>query len=124
MIKNRLATLTAGVVTAVMLVGAGSGIASADTSRTSVQPTVAKASNIGIQAQAGFDRDHWWIKVSTAEIVSLGAGAVCRAAFGGVGWFVCPPIVAAIEAALAQNPNVGGFWAELYTNGQVRLGTW
>ncbi len=122
--KIRLTTFVASAGAAAVLVAAGAGTASAATYPAPAQLAAAEMSTAGVQAQAGFDRDHWWIKVSTAEIVSFGAGAVCRAAFGGAGWFVCPPIAAAIQTALAQNPNVGGFWAELYTNGQVRVGAW
>ena len=82
------------------------------------------SSDIGILMQAGFDRDHWWIKISKAEVISIGIGVACRLAFPSVGWFVCPPISAAVNAALNLVPNAGGFWAELYTNGQVRVGAW
>lgn len=85
---------------------------------------IAEGSGIGTFAQGGFDRDHWWFKISKAEVVSVGTGVVCRAVFGSIGWFVCPPIAAAINQAISQWPNAGGFWGELYTNGQVRFGTW
>jgi len=85
---------------------------------------IAEGSGIGTFAQGGFDRDHWWFKITKAEVVSIGAGVVCRGVFGSVGWFVCPPITAAINQAMSQWPNAGGFWGELYTNGQVRFGTW
>ncbi len=74
--------------------------------------------------QAGYDRDHWWFKISKAEVVSTGVGVVCRIAFGASGWFVCPPITAAVNWAISQWPNAGGYWGELYTNGTVRVGTW
>jgi hypothetical protein len=84
--------------------------------------TTARPADLGVQG--GFDRDHWWVKISVAEIVSVGAGTACKLALPEVGWFVCPPIAAAINAALQNNPNVGGFWGELYTDGRVRVGTW
>lgn len=83
-----------------------------------------EGSGIGTFAQGGFDRDHWWFKISKAEVVSVGIGVVCRGAFGSIGWFVCPPITAAINQAISRWPNAGGFWGELYTNGQIRFGTW
>ncbi|MEV6605745.1 hypothetical protein [Kutzneria sp. NPDC051319] len=67
-------------------------------------------------------RDHSWIKISTAEIVAV--GTACKIAFPEVGWFVCPPTSAAINAALRDNPHVRGVWGELYTDGRVRVGTW
>ncbi|MFD5827596.1 hypothetical protein [Lentzea sp. NPDC060358] len=82
------------------------------------------AEGIGVLAQGGFDRDHWWIKISKAEVIAIGANAVCRAVFRTAGGVVCPPIVAAVNWLVAQFPNAGGFWAELYTNGRVRAGTW
>lgn len=86
-----------------------------------VRPT----GEIGTMSEGGYDRDHWWFKISKAELISIGAGAACRAALGAAGTFACPPIALAIDAALAANPNIsGGFWGELYTNGQVRVGTW
>jgi hypothetical protein len=79
---------------------------------------------VGILWQGGFDRDHWWFKISKAEVISIGVGVVCRAIVGGASWFVCPPISAAVNWALSQWPNAGGYWAEFYTDGHVRVGTW
>ncbi|MFS8104047.1 hypothetical protein LFM09_43735 [Lentzea alba] len=40
-------------------------------------------------------------------------------------WLVrVPPITAAISQVISRWPNAGGFWGELYTNGQIRFGTW
>lgn len=84
----------------------------------------ATGSDVSASWQSGFDRDHWWFKISRTEVITIGAGAACRAAFGGASWFVCPPLVAAINGALSVWPVAGGFWAELYTDGRVRVGTW
>jgi hypothetical protein len=84
----------------------------------------AQASGMGTLAQGGFDRDHYWFKISKGEVVGIGVSVVCRAIFGGIGWFVCPPIAAAVNQIISQYPNAGGFWGELYTNGRVRAGTW
>jgi hypothetical protein len=74
--------------------------------------------------EGGQDGDHWWIKISMGDIASVGIATACKLAFPGVGWFVCPPIGAAIRAAMQQYPEAGGFWAELYNDGRVRVGTW
>ncbi len=84
----------------------------------------ASGSDVGILWQGGFDRDHWWVKISKTELISIGAAVVCRAVLGAISWFACPPIVAALNWALSMWPNAGGYWAELYTNGTVRAGTW
>lgn len=92
-------------------------------SATSAVPN-ATDGEVGILWQGGFDRDHWWFKISKAEVISIGVGVVCRAIVGGASWFVCPPISAAVNWALSQWPNAGGYWAEFYTDGHVRVGTW
>lgn len=75
--------------------------------------------------QGGFDRDHWWFKISRTELVTIGAGAACAAVFDGpAGLVVCPPLVAALNWAIGQFPVANGFWGEVYTNGRVRVGTW
>jgi hypothetical protein len=72
--------------------------------------------------EGGRDGNHWWIKVSAADIVTVGIGVACRAAFPGVGWFVCPPLTAALRAIAGQFPSAHGFWAELYDSGYIRVG--
>ncbi len=96
---------------------------SASTFRFDLAPTAANGTMKQL-AQGGFDRDHWWFKITKAEVIGVGAGVVCRWIFGGIGWFVCPPIANAINQAVSQFPNAGGFWGELYTDGRVRAGTW
>jgi len=90
----------------------------------STDPATAEGS-VGTMAQGGFDRDHWWFKISRVELVTIGAGAACSAVFRGpVGAFVCPPLVAALNWAIGQFPVANGFWGEVYTNGRVRVGTY
>jgi hypothetical protein len=86
--------------------------------------STAKPGTVSPQVQAGRDGDHWWIKISMAEILGTGISAACKAAFPEIGWFVCPPLGAAVSQAVSQWPNAGGVWAELYTDGRIRVGTW
>jgi hypothetical protein len=80
--------------------------------------------SIDTLVEGGKDGDHWWIKISMGEIAGTGIATACKVAFPEIGWFVCPPLGAAVRQAVDQNPNAGGVWAELYTNGTVRAGTW
>ncbi|MGH3812282.1 MAG: hypothetical protein ACRDUV_07465 [Pseudonocardiaceae bacterium] len=76
-------------------------------------------------SEGGRDGDHWWIKISTAEIASIGAAAACRSKLPPpVAGIACPPLAAAINDAVGKFPGAGGFWAELYDSGQVRAGKW
>ncbi|MEV4049651.1 hypothetical protein AB0J55_00555 [Amycolatopsis sp. NPDC049688] len=86
--------------------------------------STSKPGTASTQVQGGKDGDHWWIKISMGEIMGVGVSTACKLAFPEIGWFVCPPLGAAVNQAVSQVPNAGGVWAELYTDGRVRAGTW
>jgi len=86
--------------------------------------TTVKPGTVSTQVQGGKDGDHWWFKISMGEIMGTGISTACKIAFPEIGWFVCPPLGAAVNQAVSQVPNAGGVWAELYTDGRVRVGTW
>ncbi|ATE55668.1 hypothetical protein [Actinosynnema pretiosum] len=80
---------------------------------------------VGAQAEGGFDRDHYWVKISRTELVEVGAGAVCAVIVKGpLAGLLCPPLAAALNWAIGHFPVAKGFWAEVYLNGQVKIGAW
>jgi hypothetical protein len=118
-------TTTAGATTDVVTaVTTPSPAKSVELQQAAVAATTSTSTDVGVLAQGGFDRDHWWFKISKHEVITIGAEVVCKAVFRGPVSWVCGPISAAVNWALTQYPQAGGFWAELYTNGQVRVGTW
>jgi hypothetical protein len=84
-------------------------------------------SMMGIQPtfQGGWDRDHFWVKVTKGEILGGMTTGVCRYFTGPAGWFICPPISQAARQLIDRNPRAGGVWIEIWLNGRApRLGTW
>jgi hypothetical protein len=127
-----LAQLSAVLVALALLAGFGVGTAQAAPEAAPPVHLAAAPVSQAIQLdeittmmEGGFDRDHWWIKISRTELVAIGAGAACAAIVKGP-WaaVVCPPLVAALNWAIGNFPVANGFWAEVYTNGRVNLGTW
>ena len=77
--------------------------------------------------QGGWDRDHWWIKVTRGEVASGAVSAVC--------WYfvriparsyICTPLSVTAKRIIG---GASGFWAEIYPPkgwrpAYVRVGTW
>jgi hypothetical protein len=68
----------------------------------------------------GFDGDHAWVKVSAGDIAGGVAQTACRTYAGPVA-FLCPWFAQRASEIVGSS---SGVWAELYTNGNVNIGTW
>lgn len=69
--------------------------------------------------QGGWDRDHWWIKVTRGEVAAGAVTVICLR-------FVPSQIACRSVAQVAKRIIGGkrGFWAEVYRTGRIRAGTW
>lgn len=131
-LTGRFVAWVGGVLLAMgVLAGAGTAQAAPEAARpahVTTKPAATQALRSGeitTMMQGGFDRDHWWIKISRTELIAIGAGAACAAIVKGPWASVfCPPLIAALNWAVSRFPVANGFWAEVYTNGRVNLGTW
>ena len=88
--------------------------ASGDGPLASIAPGSAEAYD------GGFDGDHAWVKISAGDIAGGLAQAACRTYAGPVA-FLCPWFAGRASEIVGGS---NGVWAELYTNGNVNIGTW
>ena len=100
---------------AAMFVGAASLPAqSNDGVLASVAPPAAEA------FQGGWDRDHFWIKVTAGEIAQGATYALCLRVTGNRFGNMCSYLATRARQIVGRSHGV---WAEVYWN-RVNVGTW
>jgi len=111
--RRVLAVLVATAALCVAVAALPSGSGSALLNR--VAPQSAQA------FQGGWSGDHVWFKITRGEIFAGAATGICRYFAGPIGWYVCPPIAAAVRQIVGGS---SGVWVEVYRSGWYRYGTW
>jgi hypothetical protein len=82
-------------------------------------------------AQGGHDGDHWWLKIANAEFRQNGNWAYhpCVNALEATSdprssADACNHLAFFTGSEFDRNPHANGYWAEYYSNGAHRSGTW
>lgn len=114
-LKRPIALLVATAATVIAL--AAMPAAGGDSPLESVMPQRAEA------FQGGWDRDHWWIKVTRGEVVGGLVTGICLryVRLPVAGSYVCRSVGSLANRMIGGSQ---GFWAEIYRTGAVRAGTW
>ena len=74
----------------------------------------------------GWDRDHWWLIMSYADIAYGGTAVATGACSAYLPWFVCVPIGGIIASWVRGwgSANNHGIWMGIYRSGWVTGGRW